>query len=62
MTRVIEVGMRRIVRHMSNDKGEPRYAVDLPKDRNYLWEEIHRSGRKVRVVFILDGDDAPPLG
>ncbi|MDP7982894.1 MAG: hypothetical protein RAK18_06915 [Conexivisphaerales archaeon] len=60
--RVIEVGMRRVVRQSLKDKGEARFIIDLPKDRNYLWEEIHRSGRKVRVVFIVDEDEplAPP--
>jgi len=50
----IDVGELKISR-TAIVKGKPRYLIYLPVRRNYLWDEIHRRGLKVRVYLEIVG-------
>ncbi len=43
---IIPAGSRKIVR-----LGEDRYLVYLPRSLNYVWEELRKSGGRVRVYI-----------
>jgi hypothetical protein len=49
--RIIDVGEVRITRTTLGKYGGHRFLVYLPTTRNYLWEELHARGRKVRVFI-----------
>jgi hypothetical protein len=48
---VIDVGEVRISRSTLRGPKGPRFLIYLPTTRNYLWRELHESGRKVRVFI-----------
>jgi hypothetical protein len=48
---VIDVGEVRISRSTLKGPRGPRFLIYLPTTRNYLWRELHESGRKVRVFI-----------
>jgi hypothetical protein len=48
---VIDVGEVRISRSTLKGPKGPRFLIYLPTTRNYLWRELHGSGRKVRVFI-----------
>ena len=45
---VICVGERHVARGPSG-----RFVIYLPKDKNNIWEKIHKSGYKVEVYIAL---------
>jgi len=48
---VIDVGEVRVSRSTLKGPRGPRFLIYLPTTRNYLWRELHESGRKVRVFI-----------
>jgi len=48
---VIDVGEVRVSRSTLRGPKGPRFLIYLPTTRNYLWRELHESGRKVRVFI-----------
>jgi hypothetical protein len=48
---VIDVGEVRVSRSTLKGPKGPRFLIYLPTTRNYLWRELHESGRKVRVFI-----------
>jgi hypothetical protein len=48
---VIDVGEVRVSRSTLKGPKGPRFLIYLPTTRNYLWRELHKSGRKVRVFI-----------
>ena len=46
--KIIPAGERRIT------KEADRYKIRLPKTLNYIWEELHRKGIKVKVYLEIE--------
>jgi len=46
--KIIPAGLRKI------SKGGDRYKIRLPMNLNYIWEELHKKGVKVKVYLEID--------
>jgi hypothetical protein len=51
--RIIDVGEVKITRTTLGKYGGHRFLIYLPTTRNYLWEQLHAKGRRVRIFIEL---------
>ena len=55
--KVIDIGEVRIAKSSLGRKIQgSRYVIYLPINRNYLWEELHKTNRKFRVFIEVFSD------